>query len=517
MEIELKFLLAEEHVETFKKTASSYNHQTKDLGSSVLSNAYYDTKSKTLRDWDIGLRTRTIEKSDEAARAEQTVKLAGTDLGGLQQRPEFNVDINLSSNSSAAFANLDLFEPTIWPNGFDVKTVNSNLVKVFETRFTRYKWIIELASGGLVECVLDQGIVEAEHDGQMQQQTICEFELELLKGDPSSLFELAYYFSQKVPAKLGYLSKAARGYHLAQGQIPKVKNLESVALKPGLSIEQAFIKSLSYGLSFVQHNELVFAQDHKSKSFRRVMDGVSLIIQTLTLFAPHLRNSSCNQFIKRFRTWRGQVSWLESFYQLDKLQDRKSPYRKDIESRAPIMALLASKKMPEDKLQSLADEFYTSQFNQLMLNFIHWLSRKGWRNEVTLTELKGLGQSIEYQAQNWLTKAWQDFKQGVETLDLNGDHKAIERNYWQLVAGMLTGLIVGQLYAEQEREQFRGQLLNLLLGFEEYILLLKLQHVISQEPEIEQESVKWISAKMGSLEIALSASVIAVKKLKPYW
>ena len=173
--------------------------------------------------------------------------------------------------------------------------------------------------------------------------------------------------------------------------------------------------------------------------------------------------------------------------------------------------------MPEDKLQSLADEFYTSQFNQLMLNFIHWLSRKGWRNEVTLTELKGLGQSIEYQAQNWLTKAWQDFKQGVETLDLNGDHKAIERNYWQLVAGMLTGLIVGQLYAEQEREQFRGQLLNLLLGFEEYILLLKLQHVISQEPEIEQESVKWISAKMGSLEIALSASVIAVKKLKPYW
>ena len=342
MEIELKFLLAEEHVETFKKTASSYNHQTKDLGSSVLSNAYYDTKSKTLRDWDIGLRTRTIEKSDEAARAEQTVKLAGTDLGGLQQRPEFNVDINLSSNSSAAFANLDLFEPTIWPNGFDVKTVNSNLVKVFETRFTRYKWIIELASGGLVECVLDQGIVEAEHDGQMQQQTICEFELELLKGDPSSLFELAYYFSQKVPAKLGYLSKAARGYHLAQGQIPKVKNLESVALKPGLSIEQAFIKSLSYGLSFVQHNELVFAQDHKSKSFRRVMDGVSLIIQTLTLFAPHLRNSSCNQFIKRFRTWRGQVSWLESFYQLDKLQDRKSPYRKDIESRAPIMALLAS-------------------------------------------------------------------------------------------------------------------------------------------------------------------------------
>lgn len=517
MEIELKFLIPKNQTKTFKSALNSNCFNAEDKGSALLSNAYFDTPSQQLRQLDIGLRTRSIDALGLEGRAEQTVKLAGKDVAGLQQRPEYTVPIAITEDKTACFANLNLFDADIWPRKMDVSKINADLTKVFETRFERHTWLVQLNNGDKVEVVLDQGVVEAQYQGEMQQQEISEFELELVSGDMSSLFELAFQLTQSVSAKLGYLSKAARGYHLAQGHKLKSSNLETIQLKRTDALETAFEKALSYGLSFIQQNELVFAQDHDPKSFRRVIDGISLIIQALTLFSPYLKSNRCDKFIEAFRLWRGRVSWVESFYQLEKLQDRKSPYRKDIESRGALLDVLASKKMPEEKLQKLTQEFSSNKFNQLMLSFIQWFAKKGWRAEMSLDELAILSLPVEDKAANWLNSGWQAFKQEIHQLSLSDDHKVIERTYWHLAAGMLTGLVVGNLYQEQDREGFRSQLLNLLLGFEEYILLLKLEQVISQEPELEQESRKWIQGKMESLQVALSASMTTINKLKPYW
>lgn len=517
MEIELKFILTSSQIAAFKQAIAESSYQYEDKGVSILGNAYYDNAEQTLRKWDIGLRTRTVKKQGKETKAEQTVKLAGNDIAGLQQRPEYTVPLIIDEESGGCFANLELFEHSIWPVDLDVKRLNANLDKVFETRFERHKWNIQLPNGALIECVLDQGIVEAEYEGELRQQDICEFELELIEGDVASLFELAHYFTSKVEAKLGFLSKAARGYQLAKGQISKISNLSNVELNTGVKLERAFEKSLSYGLNFIQHNELVFAQDHKPKSFRRVMDGVSLLIHTLTLFAPYLPESSCDKFIERFKQWRGQASWIESFYQLEKLQDRKSPYRKDIESSEPLIALLSSRKMPDDKLQEIAKEFSSKAFNQLILGFIQWLASKGWRNEMPVEALANLNKPLEFETNQWLEQAWKSFKVEIKTVVLDSESKSVEQAYWHLAAGMLTGIVVGNLYHEQDREQFRSHLLNLLLGFEEYILLVKLKGILAAEPELAQDNLKWVNAKMESLNVALSASISSVKKLKPYW
>lgn len=517
MEIELKFILTSSQIDAFKQAIADSSYQYEDKGIATLGNAYYDTAEQTLRQWDIGLRTRTVKKQGKEPRAEQTVKLAGEDVGGLQQRPEYTVPLIINEESGDCFANIELFDSHIWPSQLDSQKLNANLEKVFETRFERHKWNIQLANGALVECVLDQGVVEVEFEGELQSQAICEFELELIEGEVNSLFELAHYFTGKVEAKLGFLSKAARGYQLAQGKKNKIANLSNVALSSGVKLERAFVKSLSYGLNFIQHNELVFAQDHKPKSFRRVMDGVSLLIHTLTLFAPYLPNSSCDKFIERFKQWRGQASWIESFYQLEKLQDRKSPYRKDIESSEALIALLSSRKMPDDKLQQISHEFSSKAFNQLILGFIQWLATKGWRNEMPVEALANLNKPLEFETNQWLDSAWDNFKVKIKEVKLDIHNKSVEQAYWQLAAGMLTGIVVGNLYHEQEREQFRSHLLNLLLGFEEYILLVKLKGILAAEPELVEDNDKWINAKMESLNVALSASISSVKKLKPYW
>ncbi len=64
-----------------------------------------------------------------------------------------------------------------------------------------------------IEIALDRGEVKAgEH-----QEPICELELELLAGETADLLRLAHRLLESGVLRQGSLSKAARGYHLAQG------------------------------------------------------------------------------------------------------------------------------------------------------------------------------------------------------------------------------------------------------------------------------------------------------------
>ena len=495
----------------------------------TLGNAYYDTEGNALRQWDFGLRTRTIKTPDGNLSAEQTIKLSGKDVAGLQQRPEYNVDIPLSE-SEAPFANLSLFDAEIWPKKFPVEEINKNLHKVFETTFERQVWNLQLTNGALVECVLDQGVIEAECEGELKSEPVCELELELIEGKVNDLFEIAFYLTSKVPAKLGLLSKAARGYHLAQDKTLKIKNLETIEYTGKSLLEPVFVNMLNYGIEFIQHNEMVFVRDKRPKSFRRIMDGASLIIQVLELFKPYLPNSGCELYIEKFKQWRGHASWIEPFYQLEKLRGRKSPYRKDIESSESLLNTLAQRKTPEDRLEQAIDEFSSPEFNQMFLTFIHWVSVKGWRNELALSDLNNLTTPIKPIAEQWLDNSWRELKTQMKGLELNSDVKSLENTYWTLASGLLTGVAVSGFYSGEQRHNFRGHLLNVLLGLEEGILLSKLQKFMAEEQMAHGKSnaeddgstnlksnIKWLQSKQNSLNMALTASIDAVVKLKPYW
>lgn len=522
MEIELKFLISAENKSAFEQIVTLGAFSVEQLATANLTNAYYDTPDNILRQWDTGLRTRIIDDYSGHIFAEQTVKLAGQDVAGLQKRPEYNIDINIG-DSGSVFANLALFESSIWPENFPIESISKNLNKVFETRFERKKWNITLPNGALVECVLDSGVVEAEHDGKLVSKEISEFELELIEGEVSDLFEIAFYLTNQIPAKLGLLSKAAIGYQLAQGTTLVASNLELAALPKRSLLEPSFELLIGKGIEFIQHNEVVFSQTGKAKAFRRIMDGVSFLIRVLELFSPYMPNTSCEKFIEKFRQWRGQARWIESFYQLERLMSRKSPYRKDIEKSEQLLNLLRSKKLPDEKINQALNEFSASEFNQMFLSFLQWLATKGWRLEMTLSDLPNLSLPVKELAAPWLENTWQNVSASLEALKRNNDKQNIETAYWTLANGLLTGLVVGSLYSDEQRELFRSQLLHLLLGFEESILLSKLESMTNAELDEGQEepeyrnNIKWLQSKQKSLQIAVTASVDSVLNMKPYW
>lgn len=174
-----------------------------------LHNVYYDTPDQALRRQKVALRVR--RQTREQAPSEVwilTLKTAGTSVGGLSQRGEWEATLRnarprLSALQGTPWATLDP-DGTLWPQ----------LVPAFVTTCTRTLWLLNQRGGSVIEVALDVG--EIVTGGR--REPICELELELKAGPPEALHALAHRLTDVVAVLPGQASKAERGYALARDE-----------------------------------------------------------------------------------------------------------------------------------------------------------------------------------------------------------------------------------------------------------------------------------------------------------
>ncbi len=210
-ELELKFALPEAFLSQLTILLPQLgNIHSQD--SSRLLNAYFDTPGRWFRQHDMGLRSR-----QKRGRFEQTIKLAGSQHGALQQRPEYNLPC------AGVTPQLAAFDSVIWPEGTDTCRLQAELTELFRTDFHRHSWQLQCVDGSMIELVYDSGEVRASG----QTEAIAELELEFISGDVAQLFVLARQLINVLPLRSGFLTKAARGYMLAAGSAPVLPQLNA--------------------------------------------------------------------------------------------------------------------------------------------------------------------------------------------------------------------------------------------------------------------------------------------------
>lgn len=214
VEAELKFICNGPLPADLTHLWSAVAEKVESRAGKQLVNAYYDTADQWFRRQDAGLRTRL-----QQGRYEQTMKLAGTQQGALQVRPEYNLPC------ASVWPELSAFPADIWPAGVTAAELQPQLVQLFSTDFYRQTWLLHLAGGAVVEVALDKGWVTAGE----RKEAIEELELELIAGDTDALFDLGQVAVQQLPLRLGVMSKAERGYRLFQQQPVKATAAESAA------------------------------------------------------------------------------------------------------------------------------------------------------------------------------------------------------------------------------------------------------------------------------------------------
>lgn len=253
LELELKFLLAPSSAK-FETVLPLLGHCVNNTRMQLL-NAYFDTADNWFRQHDIGLRTR-----QKNGQTEQTIKLAGQQHGALQLRPEYNIPV------ASVWPDLNTFPEHIWPQGSCLPQLQQQLTEIFRTDFQRQSWHFQLADNTEIELVYDLGEISANG----QRQLISELELELLSGSEQQLFRLAAILIQHLPLCTGWLSKAARGYMLAQGKLLTTADLPLEA-------------DLAALMRCLQQNEACYQQSiaHQTSVAAQAIANAVLALQTL--------------------------------------------------------------------------------------------------------------------------------------------------------------------------------------------------------------------------------------------
>ena len=194
-EIELKLLVNREFATFLSKEMASFNVLSHTQ--QVLGNCYYDSDDYFFSSQRMGLRVRT-----ENERFILTLKTDGKVNGGLHIRPEYNIAL---TSAQPDLSQLKRFDDIVLPDDL-------RLQPVFSTDFERQLWLVECGNGAEIEIALDQGEIRANE----RIEPICEVEFELKNGQLEDLLTFVSALSLTDGVRLSSLSKAKRGYRLAQ-------------------------------------------------------------------------------------------------------------------------------------------------------------------------------------------------------------------------------------------------------------------------------------------------------------
>lgn len=170
-----------------------------------LHSVYYDTPEQILRHKRVALRIRRVG-SDANPQWLQTLKTGSRDDSALSRRGEWEAPV-----PSATLA-LNVLQATPWSKIDPDGTVFQALAPTFSTTFERTSWTVRRRNGSVIEVALDVGVIVAGD----KRAPICELELELKAGQPAALFDLARQIAATIAVLPANVSKAERGYALAQ-------------------------------------------------------------------------------------------------------------------------------------------------------------------------------------------------------------------------------------------------------------------------------------------------------------
>ena len=246
METELKLKIAEPDMARLNDHPLLKEHASSMPGEHRLTDTYYDTPKLELWRNGVTLRVREEAGADGGATWVQTVKTAAPASAALHERGEWESALASGLPHPSEIARqikIDRIAKLLRS-----ASMLKKLRPVFTNTTHRTTWNLELPDGQLVECALDSGNIECAG----KSIAIGELELELKKGNPTQLFDLALALHEEIPLQIANDSKAARGYALIETRSPQAVKARAVRLKRNMRLEDAF---RAMGLNCLEHME----------------------------------------------------------------------------------------------------------------------------------------------------------------------------------------------------------------------------------------------------------------------
>lgn len=308
---------------------------------------YYDTRKTRLKKHGFTLRVRSVGE-----RFVQTVKPT-TDTVGLMSREEIECEVDSLKPDVACLAQHPLHALL---NG-----KATQLVPLIRSDVTRTSWQIDRRNGRM-QLDLDDGTVSAGE----RSQDFAELELELLDGAPSSLIVTARRLSDHVPVRIGVLSKAERGYLLANGALGKTVKGTPVHVRAGMTVGEAFELILHACIKHYRLNEPLVRREREPSALHQTRVAMRRLRSALSLFRPAVEDVEFQHLHHELRWFTAQLGHARD---LDVYLHRKL----EPDERSRLLKQRAS------AYDDVIDAMNSHKVRRLFIDIVGWVALGAWR------------------------------------------------------------------------------------------------------------------------------------------
>ena len=317
---------------------------------------YFDTPDGRVRSAGFSLRVRAAD-----GRFVQTIKGSAHVTAGMFDRPEWEREIDGFAPDSIALDETPLAD--ILP-----KKARKQIVRVSRSRVQRTMWAIELPAGA-AEATLDEG----ETRGGGRRETITELELELKRGEPRGLFDLARQLARDVPLKIGVRTKDERGYALAQGTAGKLAKAEPIQLRPEMSVADGYAAVAYSCLRHFRLNERCILAKRDAAALHQARVAMRRLRSACSLFRTAIADERYKELREELRWFTGQLGDARN---LDVLEERFADSRG--KTGKALRARLRHER--QEAYGRVLEALGSTRLRLLMLDLVGWIETGDWRS-----------------------------------------------------------------------------------------------------------------------------------------
>lgn len=294
-EIEIKLAARPNDLARLKRSAAVKRFAPGPAATERLNTIYYDTPDFGLSKAGLSLRVRKKGRAYI-----QTLKTQGT--GALSSKrgewecplPSSAPDIRLITDEGLrerveAIAAQDPVEPKI------------------ETTIHRTKRRLKTKAGDEIELAVDSGEIRSLINGRIAVP-VSEVELELLKGSPSGLFDVARALADQAPLTVSMESKAERGLRALEGRDVGAHKAGLLAFALDATAEEAFRTTLLHCLRHIARNVPAVAEGRDPEGVHQVRVGLRRLRVSLAAFGGAFRVEALVHLRERAKELGGQLA-----------------------------------------------------------------------------------------------------------------------------------------------------------------------------------------------------------------
>lgn len=413
-EIELKFVVDARTTRQFWTRVKALNIANGKRKTRTLKSIYYDTTDHALKKSGIVLRLRR-----DGRRWIQTVKTEARLHGGLSQVSELETPAPGGRLCLEAIPDASAREEII------LRATGSPLQPVCETMIKRAAIELSLADGTRAELAIDVGEIRAEG----RSAELREVEIELIEGRPSGLFDIAHALFPDGGLRLSRLSKAARGFLLAeQGRIDlplAPRNAEEIAFDSAQIAEQAARDILRECLDQIVMNMEVVQKLDDPEGPHQLRVGLRRLRSAFSIFSSVLKSPEMTTLNEEAR-WLGQeVGRLRDFDVVTNDVARREAETHPQEPGLSAVTDALQRKAAKVRLH-LRKLLVGARGQSFVIGLARFVETRGWLVPEDFGQTERLAAPLTEPAVKALSKRWKKIAKcalAIETLNIDQRHE----------------------------------------------------------------------------------------------